>query len=111
MFPQHGSGAKHERPIVLEHWQRAITFEYPEALIRGLIQSDGCRFVARQRSQGGVRAYPRYAFSNRSGDILGIFCDHLDLLEIDWTQSNWYAIQIARRDAVAKLDKFVGPKR
>ena len=24
LFPQHGPGRKHERPIVLEHWQRVI---------------------------------------------------------------------------------------
>src|SRR5215211_9203443 len=49
LLPQQGSGPKHLRPILLLDWQRAITEQFPEALIRGLIHSDGSRFVARQR--------------------------------------------------------------
>jgi hypothetical protein len=35
LFPQHGPGPKHERPIVLEPWQEAIVSREPEALLRG----------------------------------------------------------------------------
>ena len=55
--------------------------------------------------------YPRYMFSNRSRQIHGIFTEHLDLLGIEWRWSNDHTISIARRDSVAKLDAFVGPKR
>jgi hypothetical protein len=55
--------------------------------------------------------YSRYSFSNRSDDIRGIFCEHLDLLGIGWTQPNAFQIAIDRRAEVAKLDAFVGPKR
>jgi hypothetical protein len=58
-----------------------------------------------------VYRYARYAFSNRSADIIGIFCDHLDLLGIRWTRPNPAMIAIDRRTEVAKLDAFVGPKR
>jgi hypothetical protein len=111
LFPQHGAGRKHERPIVLAQWQRAITGMHPRELIRGLIASDGSRFVANQRVGERVYRYTRYAFSNRSAQILGIFCEHLDLLGVRWTQPNDFLIAIDRRSEVAKLDAFVGPKR
>jgi hypothetical protein len=111
LLPQHGPGRKHERSIALTDWQRAITHAHPERLIRGLIHSDGCRFVNRVRHGDKVYAYPRYMFSNRSRDIHAIFGDHLDLLGISWCWSNAHTISIARREAVARLNGFVGPKR
>lgn len=44
LFPQHGPGKKHLRPIVLTEWQRTLVKRRPEQLLRGLIESDGCRF-------------------------------------------------------------------
>jgi hypothetical protein len=111
VFPQHGPGRKHERPIVLAGWQRAITGMHPRELIRGLIDSDGSRFVANQRVGQRVYRYARYAFSNRSTHILEIFCEHLDLLGVRWTRPNEAMIAIDRRSEVAKLDEFVRPKR
>ncbi len=46
-FPQHGPGRKHLRPIVLADWQRALTVRHPDALLRGLIHSDGARCINR----------------------------------------------------------------
>ena len=111
LFPQHGPGRKHSRQIELARWQESITFVHAEELIRGLIHSDGCRFVARQRRLGRIYCYSRYCFSNRSRDIMRIFCQHLDLLGIHWTLSDAEQAQIARREAVQALDEFVGPKR
>jgi hypothetical protein len=111
LFPQHGLGRKHTRQIVLTDWQRAITSAEPRALVRGLIHSDGCRFIAAQRVGGKTYRYSRYAFSNRSEDIKAIFCDHLDLLGIGWTRPNEVSIAIDWRAEVAKLDAFVGPMR
>lgn len=111
LFPQHGPGRKHHRPIALSAWQRDITHRHPEDLLRGLIQSDGCRVIASIRAPKGKHySYARYYLSNRSADIRGIFCEHLDLLSIDWTHPMDYVIQIARRPAVEALDRFVGPK-
>jgi hypothetical protein len=45
LLPQHGPGKKHERPIRLEPWQRALVDDTPHLLLRGLIQSDGWRFM------------------------------------------------------------------
>ncbi|HET8757510.1 MAG TPA: hypothetical protein VFM58_15935 [Solirubrobacteraceae bacterium] len=111
LFPQHGSGRKHERPIVLADWQRAITHAHPQAFLRGLLHSDGTRFMNSVRHGDRVYVYPRYQFSNRSEDIKGIFCEHLDLLGIAWRRANAMNISIARREAAAALDEFVGPKR
>jgi hypothetical protein len=111
VFPQHGAGPKHTRRIVLVDWQREITSTEPRALIRGLIHSDGCRFIAAQRVGERTYRYSRYSFSNRSDDIRAIFCDHLDLLGVGWTRPNAFEIAIDRRAEVAKLDVFVGPKR
>jgi hypothetical protein len=115
VFPQHGAGRKHLRRISLTEWQLDLTRRYPRALLRGLIHSDGCRTVNRFKTKlPSARVaeyeYPRYFFSNLSADIRGIFCDHCDLLGIRWTQSNPRNISIAHREAVARMDEFVGPK-
>ena len=114
LFPQHGPGRKHNRAIVLEDWQLELVAQNPRPLIRGLIHSDGWRGTNwTTKTVGGTTkkyTYPRYQFSNRSADIRGIFTDALDLLAIPWRQSNQWTISVARRDAVAALDEFVGPK-
>ena len=109
LIPQHGPGVKHTRPIVLEAWQEAIVAVETKAFVRGLIQSDGSRCM--NRVQGGAYEYPRYFFSNRSLDIQRLYCDALDRLGIEWRANGPWSISVARRDSVAALDEFVGPKR
>lgn len=111
LLPQHGPGKKHERTIVLADWQRRLTHANPRELVRGLIHSDGCRSANTVVRNGRAYQYPRYGFSNRSEDIKRIFCEHLDLLGIAWRRAGSQTISIARREAVAALDEFVGPKR
>lgn len=53
--------------------------------------------------------YPRYFVTNFSEDILGLCTWALDLLEIPWRRSG-RSISVARRQGVAALDAFVGPK-
>jgi hypothetical protein len=53
---------------------------------------------------------PHARFTNESGDIKRILCDHLDLLEIEWRPVGHRHISIARRASVARLDEFVGAK-
>jgi hypothetical protein len=114
LFPQHGPGMKHTRAIVLEGWQEEIVAEFGEEFIRGLIHSDGCRAVNRVRRplKDGDRwyEYPRYFFTNASDDIRKLFTDALDRLGIEWRRSNKRIISIAKKEAVARLDEFVGPK-
>lgn len=113
-FPQSGPGMKHTRKIALTDWQQDLVERNPQGLIRGLIHSDGCRAMnnVQRMLPGGPRhySYPRYFFSNVSADIQGIFTDALDLLGIAWKQNRWNSISVARREAVAALDEFVGPK-
>jgi hypothetical protein len=111
LFPQHGPGVKHLRPIELTDWQGRVVCEQPRPFLRGLIHSDGCRFTNRVRASGKVYAYPRYNFTNASDDIRGLFTWTCDLLGIEWRQMNARNISIARRDSVARLDSFVGPKQ
>ncbi len=111
LFPQHGPGPKHERDVSLLPWQSRITTRHPERFIRGLIHSDGSRFIANQVSLGHAYQYARYCFGNKSADIIEEFCRHLDLLDIAWTMPRSDVVQVARKEAVAALDQFVGPKR
>jgi len=115
LFPQMGAGPKHERPIVLAPWQRAIVDAHPWPFVRGLIHSDGCRTVNRFKTRlpsGRVAeyAYPRYFFSNLSADIRGLFCESCERRGLRWTQSNPRNISISHRASVALLDENVGPK-
>lgn len=108
LLPQHGEGKKHERKIVLADWQQELVDHHPGLLLRGLIHSDGCRFV--NTGRGNWRC-PRYSFSNLSADIKRIFCDACDRLDIHWTAAPPKTIYVSRKADVARLDEFIGPKR
>jgi hypothetical protein len=114
LFPQHGSGRKHMRAIELQPWQRAIVLENPGHFARGLFHSDGYRGINRVRRKladgDHWYEYPRYLFSNESRDILRLCGETLDQLGVAWRFSRRNAISVARREAVARLDRFVGPK-
>jgi Homeodomain-like domain len=115
LFPQHGSGRKHERKIELVDWQLLITHRFTGEFIRGLIHSDGSRCINRfsvklPSGRVGRYEYPRYFFTNYSEDIRRIFCEHCELLGIGWSQSNPRNISVSSRTSVALLDSVVGPK-
>jgi hypothetical protein len=107
LIPQHGSGKKHERPIALEGWQQRIVRTWPQDLLRGLIQSDGCRF--RNTGRNGW-SHARYSFKNHSDDIHGVFRDACELLGVRWTAAP-HTTYVSRQADVATLDEFIGPKR
>jgi hypothetical protein len=111
LFPQHGSGKKHLRTIRLSPWQEALVRREPRRLLRGLIHSDGCRSINTIRHPKKTYRYPRYEFTNRSGDIREIFTRGCDLLGIPWRVMNFKTISVARKEAVALMDEFIGPKR
>ena len=110
LFPQHGPGRKHERPIRLADWQRRLVDDNPWPLIRGLIHSDGCRSVNRVVTRGTPYEYPRYFFANESADILAIMGRALDQVGVAWRYNRPNSISIAQRRAVAEVDRHVGPK-
>ncbi len=115
LFPQHGPGRKHERPIVLADWQRALVGEHPGAFLRGLFHSDGCRVAnwATRTVAGHTKRYdyPRWQFTNHSADILQLCCWALDLVGIGWRRSSWKTISVSTRAGVAALDELIGPKQ
>jgi hypothetical protein len=106
LFPHHGPGRKHEREIALAEWQSRLVARWPSLLLRGLIHSDGCRFI----NTGRAWRCPRYAFANSSEGIRTIFCDACDLMRLHWTASGENTIYVSRKADVATLDRFVGPK-
>jgi hypothetical protein len=114
LFPQHGRGRKHERRIALETWQRSIVDALPGQFARGLFHSDGYRGLNRIRRElpSGDRwyAHPRYLFVNQSADIRALCGEVLETLGVAWRYSKPNTISVARREAVARLDQFVGPK-
>ena len=107
LLPQHGPGKKHHRVIRLTGWQARHVIARPDQLLRGLIESDGCRF----QNTGRNWSCPRYSFTNHSADIREIFCHACDLLGLRWTASGKHTIYVSRKADVATLDSFIGPKR
>jgi hypothetical protein len=114
LFPRHGPGRKHMRKIELQQWQDAIVRKFPGEFARGLFHSDGWRGTnrVRRRLADGDHwyEYPRYIFGNESADILRLCGEALDRLGVTWRFSRRNSISVARREAVARLDAFVGPK-
>jgi len=100
--------------IELAGWQQVIVDRYPGDFARCLIHSDGYRGLNRVRRPlaDGDRwyEYPRYLFTNKSTDILGLCGEALDRLGVEWRFARWDMISVARKEAVARLDEFVGPK-
>ena len=115
LFPQHGPGRKHDRPIVLEPWQLEIADAHPGELLRGLLHSDGCRVTNwTEKVVAGERRryeYGRWFFSNESEDIRRICEDALDRLGVPHRRNRHNSVSVARREGVALLDQVVGPKR
>jgi hypothetical protein len=106
LFPQHGDGKKHERPIVLEPWQQELVAAAPWAFLRGCIRSDGCVFINRT----GPYEYLSYDFANYSEDIVGLFertCLDLGL----HPRRTARRVRLNRREDVARMLPHVGPKR
>ncbi|MEX1043162.1 MAG: helix-turn-helix domain-containing protein [Acidimicrobiia bacterium] len=114
VFPQAGPGMKHTRHIALERWQQRIVDGHPEEFLRGLYESDGSRHInpITRRLPTGIRhyRYSRYMFSNESADIQRLFKETCDALGVHWTQASRKNIAVSRREDVAFLDEFLGPK-
>jgi hypothetical protein len=105
LFPQHGPGRKHDRPIVLEDWQERIVYDQPWSFLRGCIRSDGCVFVNRT----GRYAYLSYEFSNLSAQIRELFMDACDLAGVNYRPYRRY-VRVYRRESVALMREHVGVK-
>ena len=116
MFPQHDDGPKHLRPIKLESWQQDIVNKFPKDFLRGLIHSDGCRYIAKQDKYQS----PRYCFTNVSTDIIELCCSTMNKLGITYSISkkaikglmkyHSYNVFVQKKQCVEILDSFIGPK-
>lgn len=60
---------------------------------------------------GARYAYPRYMFKNSSPDIREIFTEACLRVGIQPTQCRPNQVSVARRDDVAFMDTYIGPKR
>jgi hypothetical protein len=114
LFPQHAPGRKHERPIVLEAWQREVVAARPADFLRGLFHSDGCRVDnwTRRVVAGEWKRYDygRWQFCNASPDIRDLCCWALDLLGLRWRRSAERVVSVSRSADVARLDELIGRK-
>ena len=104
LFPQHDIGRKHERPIILEDWQKEIVNEFPVDFLKGLIYTDGCFYLA-----GGK--YKRCNFTNKSKDIIDLCSDTMNKLNINHnirmknkdTKYYCYIVEIQNAKEMAKI--------
>ena len=106
LFPQHGPGKKHHRPIRLEPWQKALVEQAPWSLLRGLVHSDGCFFINRT----GRYRYLSVDFGNLSSDILDLFGETCDRVGVQFRRYE-RSIRVNRRESAALMAAFVGSKR
>ena len=114
LFPQHGPGRKHERPIVLEPWQREVVDAFPGDFLRGLFHSDGARVNnwATRRVAGELKRYdyPRWMFVNSSDDIIDLCTQTLDEVGIAWRRPRLNCVAVSRAPDVRRLDGLIGLK-
>ena len=112
LFPQHGPGQKARTKDILAGWQKELAARMPDLLLRGLLHSDGCRFMNTGSYGWDCSHATSSPMSPRHQEI---FCDACDSLGLRWTarfrRSGGGSIYVSRKDDVARLDEFVGPKR
>jgi hypothetical protein len=115
VFPQHGPGRKHDRPIVLEPWQREHVEAFTWPFIRGCIRTDGCCFINRTDVHRPVPyEYRSYEFSNKSKDIVDLFvsaCERVGVFtRVNVSARGQWGVRINRRRSVALMLEHVGLK-
>ena len=86
----------------------------PSIIVSVRLVGDGCRISnwTHHRVPGRLKRYeyPRYVFTDKSTDILGLCAEALARLDIAFTRPRTDTISVARRSAVAALDLHVGAK-
>lgn len=119
LFP-HGDGKKHTRKIELTQWQSKIIDEFPKEFIKGMIESDGCRFAPRKKQ---CPTYIIYQFSNCSIDLhlilqnaakkIGVNFTFREVKSKESSNANWtrkFWTVFAHKKDVLFLDTFIGAK-
>lgn len=80
-FPQHGSGRKHDRVLILTNWQDEIIKKYKSCFLHGLFDGDGSLYMNRTR---GVECAQ---FTNKSQDILKWFKEGIEPHNITYCET------------------------
>ena len=100
LFPQHGKGLKNSRDVRLLKWQYdLLNYKY---LFAGLLHSDGCIYID--------RGYKMCIFSNTSNDILNLFTECCDKLNLRYTITKNH-VNIRRRKEVSWISENIGDKK
>lgn len=103
LFPQHDTGRKHERPIILEEWQKEIIDDFKIDFLKGLMYTDGCFYYSGK--------YEMCNFTNKSKDIINLCSDTMNKLNINHKirtknpdlESYCYVIQIQSQKEMIKI--------
>ncbi len=111
-------GKKHESPLVLESWQRDIIDTHPQEFLKGLYHTDGSRYI---HAQGNLK-HIHYNFTNKSKDIIDLFCESCDKLDIEYRinerpfintkdeVSTGWTVTIGKRAEVERCEILLGKK-
>jgi hypothetical protein len=88
-----------------------IIKQYPKQFIRSCFQSDGCIYIQKSRNY----FYKRYAFTNKSEDIIDLFLYCLKLVGIEKQKylhpDDKYVIQNFNKDNVSILESIIYEKK
>jgi DNA-binding transcriptional regulator WhiA len=110
LFPQIGKGKKHERKIELTDWQKEI-IDY-KFLLKGLFHSDGSYY--KQTNSNSFY----YNFSNLSKDIIEIFCECCNKINVECKFCHTlvrgkkkYTANVRKQQFVEKLHGIIGDKK
>lgn len=100
-------GRKHENVVGLLDWQKVLISRYPKMFLRGLVHSDGSRYLADSCSKRIT-----YCFVNRSKEFRDHFRYCCSLLNIQPgpTDSAYDTIFVNRKASIEILDSFIGPR-
>jgi DNA-binding transcriptional regulator WhiA len=104
-FPQHDTGKKHDRPILLSDYQRD-NIDYLN-LMSGLWMSDGSFYKT-------ARGYEAYNFTNKSTDIIALFEECLNNFGIRYRKrmkkNEVWIVEITKKSEIVKMKEIVGMK-
>jgi hypothetical protein len=111
LFPQIGSKRKHERKLIFTEWQMDVIIQHPNQFIRACFQSDGCIYIQKSKN----RFYKRYAFTNKSEDIIDLFLICLKQVGLNkqkyFHPDGKYIIQNFTKDDVKILESIIDEKK
>ena len=117
IFPQHGKGLKCDRDVSLKDWQIGYVKQYPKEFLKGLIKSDGCRYVINSKHKNVIYQQQVYNFTNTSKDIVDAFIWCCDILGIHYTMHtrarkeprhhDTFCVTIAKKKDVDFLNTFM----